>query len=73
MERQWHSWYRPSMLNSVNINTLHYEIFECTFCTLSNNICYILHPNVKFAIDLAENSKLRVQSVIMSIVYGGKV
>ena len=44
------------MLNSVNIYMLHSEIFEYTFCTLNNNICYTLHPNVKFAVNLDENS-----------------
>jgi len=44
------------------------EIWNWGNCTLNYNSCYILHPAVKFAINLDENSKFTVQSVIKSIV-----
>ena len=47
---------------------VYHILIECMFCTLNYDHCYILHPNVKFAINLDENSKCKVQSIIKSIV-----
>ena len=52
-----------------SIYTLHPKLFECMFCTLNYDICYTLHSYVKFSINLDENLKFRIQSVIKNIVH----
>ena len=59
-------------LNYTSYYTFYPIFFECTFCTMNYDPYYTLHPNVK-CVNLVENSKFRVQSVIRSIVYDGKV
>jgi len=39
-------------LNYILDYILFYKLFECTFYTLNYDYCYILHPNIKFAIKL---------------------
>ena len=41
------------------------------FCTLNYDICYILHLDVKFYVNLDGNLKFIVQSLIKSKIYGG--
>ena len=70
-------------LNYTSYYISHPKLFECMFCTLNYDFCYILHhaikfvvnldENSKFIVNLNENSKFRMQRVIRSIIYGGKV
>ena len=60
-------------LNYVIYYTLHPKLFECTFYTINYDPCYTLHTNVKFGVNLNENSKFMVHNVIRNIVSGGKV
>ena len=38
------------------------------FCILNYNFCYTLHSDIKFAVNLDENLKFRIQSVINNII-----
>ena len=38
------------------------------FCALNYDICYILHTDIKFSVNLDGNSKINEQIVIKSIV-----
>ena len=55
-------------LNYTLNYTLYPKLFECIFCTLNYEHCYILQSDIKFSIKLDGNPKFRVQSVIESIV-----
>ena len=51
-------------LNYTTYYTLYSKLFDCIFCTLNYDICYTLHPYIKFGVKLDGNSKFRMQSVI---------
>ena len=55
-------------LNYTLNYTLHPKFFKCMFCTLNYDSCYTLHPDIKFVVNLDENIKFRVQSIIKSII-----
>ena len=55
-------------LNYTTFYILYSQIFKYMFCTPNYELCYTLHLDVKFAINLDENSKFRMQNIIMSIV-----
>ena len=40
------------ILNYAINYTLHHKLFKYTFCTIVYDLCYTLHPNVKFAVNL---------------------
>ena len=39
-------------INYTSYYTLHLKLFECNFCILNYDHCYILHPDIKFAVIL---------------------
>ena len=41
-----------TILNYTLNYTFHHKLFKRTFCTLNYNICYTLHPDIKFAVNL---------------------
>ena len=41
-----------TILNYTLNYTFHHKLFERTFCTINYNICYTLHPDIKFAVNL---------------------
>ena len=47
-------------LNYTTYYTLYHKLFKRTFCTLNYDICYTLYTDVKFGVNLNENSKFRV-------------
>ena len=46
---------------------LHFKL-KYTFCILNYDLCYTLHNDIKFVVNLDENLKLMGQSVMRSIV-----
>ena len=57
-----------TILNYTTYYILHSKIFKYTFCTSNYELCYTSHLDVKFSVNLDENSNFRVQNVIRSIV-----
>ena len=41
-------------LNYISFYTLDPKLFECIFCTLNYDHCYILHIVIKFSVNLDE-------------------
>ena len=41
-----------TILNYTSNYILHSKQFKCKFCTLNNDPCYTLHPDIKFVVNL---------------------
>ena len=42
----------PRIISLITICSLHSKLLECTFCFLNYDLCYTLHSDIKFAINL---------------------